>query len=90
MLILTRRSDESVMVGNNIEIRIMEVRGDQVRIGFVAPRNIAIYRKEVHEAIQAENAQAAGRGAEALQQLGQSLGDELVGAFRSIKERRGR
>jgi carbon storage regulator len=89
MLILTRKSEESVMVGNNIEIRILEVRGDQVRIGFTAPRDIAIYRKEVHEAIQAENAQAAGRGPQGLQQLGQSLGQELVGAFRSIKERRG-
>jgi carbon storage regulator len=88
MLILTRRSDESVMVGNNIEVRILEVRGDQVRLGFAAPREIAIYRKEVHEAIQRENAQAAGRGEKNLETLSMTLGRELAGALRTVKERR--
>jgi carbon storage regulator len=88
MLILTRKSNESVIVGNNIEIRVLEVRGDQVRIGFSAPSNIPIYRKEVHEAIQHENAQAAGHGAHRLEAIGLSLGRELAQTLRTAKERK--
>ena len=58
MLVLTRKSEESVMIGNNIEIKVLAVRGDQVSIGFSAPDEISIYRKEVYEAIQRENLQA--------------------------------
>jgi carbon storage regulator len=62
MLVLTRKKDESVIVGGNIEVKILEVRGDQVSLGFAAPREIPIYRKEVFEAIQEENRQAGGSG----------------------------
>lgn len=85
MLILTRKSNESVMVGNNIEIRVLEVHGDQVRIGFSAPNNVPIYRKELYEAIQHENAQAAGQSAQRLEAIGLTLGRELAGAFPTIK-----
>ena len=88
MLILTRKSNESVMVGNNIEIRVLEVHGDHVRIGFTAPSNIPIYRKEVYEAIQHENAQAAGQSAQGLEAIGLTLGRELADAFPKMKERR--
>ncbi|MBN2302097.1 MAG: carbon storage regulator CsrA [Lentisphaerae bacterium] len=54
MLILTRKSNESVIIGDDIEIKIVGVRGDQVRLGFSAPKEVSIYRKEVYEAIQAE------------------------------------
>jgi carbon storage regulator len=88
MLILTRKSNESVIVGNNIEIRVLDIRGDQVRIGFSAPSNIPIYRKEVHEAIQHENAQAAGHGTHRLETISLSLGRELADTLRTVKERK--
>jgi len=58
MLVLTRKSEESVIIGNNIEVKVLAVRGDQVSIGFSAPDEISIYRKEVYDAIQKENLQA--------------------------------
>ncbi len=51
MLVLSRRRDESIIVGNNVEIRILEIRGNQVRLGIVAPRSIPVNRKEVFESI---------------------------------------
>ncbi len=60
MLVLTRTLEESVMIGDNVEVRVLGIHGDQVRLGFVAPRSIPVFRKEVFEAIQAENRLAAG------------------------------
>lgn len=60
MLVLARRLNQSFMVGDNIEIVIVEIRGDQVKIGIKAPKDVSIYRKEVYEEIQKENL-AAGR-----------------------------
>ncbi len=62
MLVLTRKSEQSVIIGNNIEVKVLAVRGDQVSIGFTAPDTVSIYRKEVYEAIQQENRQAAQTG----------------------------
>lgn len=59
MLVLSRQRDESVIINDDIEIRVVDVRGDKVRLGFVAPRNVSIHRKEVYEAIRKENASAA-------------------------------
>jgi carbon storage regulator len=69
MLVLTRKKDESVIVGNSIEVKILEVRGDHVSLGFSAPRQIPIYRKEVFEAIQSENRQAVGPGAGQIEKI---------------------
>ncbi len=55
MLALTRKKGESLVINNNIEITIMEVRGDQVKVGIAAPKEIPIYRKEVYLQIQKEN-----------------------------------
>lgn len=55
MLALTRRKGEALMINNNIEITILEVRGDQVKIGISAPKDVPIYRKEVYLQIQEEN-----------------------------------
>ncbi|HBA83826.1 MAG TPA: carbon storage regulator [Verrucomicrobia bacterium] len=78
MLVLTRKSDESVMVGSNIEIKVLGIRGDQVSLGFTAPHEISIYRKEVYEAIQKENIQAVKRGEGELEKLKNSLGQHFA------------
>ena len=59
MLVLSRKIDERIMIGDQIEISIVDIKGDQVKIGIQAPGNIKVYRKEVYEAIQQENIQAA-------------------------------
>ena len=56
MLVLSRLNDESIMIGENIEIRIVNVRGNKVRLGIAAPKSIPVHRKEVYEAIQREKA----------------------------------
>ncbi len=56
MLVLSRQKDESIMVGDDVEITIVDVRGDKVRLGITAPKSIPVHRKEVYEAIQREKA----------------------------------
>ncbi len=60
MLVLSRQRDESIMIGDNVQITIVEIRGDKVRLGIVAPTEIPVHRKEVYDAIQRENRKAAG------------------------------
>ena len=55
MLALSRKKNEAIIVDNNIEITILEIRGDQVKLGIAAPKEIPIYRKEVYIQIQQEN-----------------------------------
>jgi len=59
MLVLSRKVDERIMIGDQIEISIVDIKGDQVKIGIQAPGSVKVYRKEVYEAIQKENIQAA-------------------------------
>jgi carbon storage regulator len=56
MLVLSRQKDESIIIGDDVEITIVDVRGDKVRLGISAPKNITVHRKEVYEAIQREKA----------------------------------
>jgi carbon storage regulator len=58
MLVLSRQKDESIMIGDDVEITIVDVRGDKVRLGITAPKHIAVHRKEVYEAIQREKREA--------------------------------
>ncbi|MBK8914422.1 MAG: carbon storage regulator CsrA [Planctomycetia bacterium] len=60
MLVLSRQRDESIMIGDNVQITVVDIRGDKVRLGIVAPAEISVHRKEVYEAIQRENRKAAG------------------------------
>lgn len=55
MLILSRRKEESIIVNDNIEISVVEIKGETVKLGIKAPRSVKIYRREVFEAIQSEN-----------------------------------
>lgn len=59
MLILSRKINEKIMIGEDISIAIIEIRGDQVKIGVDAPRAVKVFRQEVYEAIQNENRAAA-------------------------------
>ncbi|HAO64452.1 TPA: carbon storage regulator [Candidatus Taylorbacteria bacterium] len=59
MLVLSRQRDETIMIGDDIEITIVDIRGDKVRLGINAPATIPVHRKEVYEAIQRENREAA-------------------------------
>ena len=59
MLALTRKKGESVMVGNDIELVVLSISGEQVKLGFAAPKTIAIHRKEIYEMIQEENREAS-------------------------------
>ncbi len=70
MLALTRKKGEALIVNNNVEITILEVRGDQVKIGIMAPKDVPIYRKEVYLQIQEENkASFSPEGLEALKEF---------------------
>ena len=74
MLVLTRKSDESVIIGDNIEVKVLAVRGEQVSLGFSAPQELSINRKEVYEAILASNKEAAGKSGKSLDALSGLLG----------------
>lgn len=65
MLVLSRRPGESIVIGNQVVVTILEVRGDQVRIGVDAPREVQVHREEVFRQLEAENAQAAGSASRA-------------------------
>ena len=57
MLVLSRQKDESIMIGDEVEITIVDVRGDKVRLGITAPKHIPVHRREIYDAIQREKAQ---------------------------------
>jgi carbon storage regulator len=59
-LVLSRQRDESIIIGDNIVVTIVDVRGDKVKLGIEAPQSVSVHRREVYEAIQREN-QLAGR-----------------------------
>ena len=59
MLVLSRHRDETIMIGDDIEITVVDIRGDKVRLGINAPRSVQVHRKEVYDAIKRENADAS-------------------------------
>jgi len=59
MLVLSRQRDQSIIIGDNVVITVVDVRGDKVKLGIEAPKEIPVHRQEVYEAIQRENRQAA-------------------------------
>ena len=59
MLVLSRQRDETIMIGDDVEVTVVDIRGDKVRLGITAPSHIAVHRKEVYDAIQRENREAA-------------------------------
>src|SRR4051812_46886354 len=59
MLVLSRQRDETIMIGDDIEVTVVDIRGDKVRLGINAPKEVSVHRKEVYEAIRRENRAAA-------------------------------
>lgn len=70
MLVLSRHRDESIMIGDNIVLTIVDIRGDKVRLGIEAPQDIPVHRQEVYEAIQRENRKASQVDPAATRDLG--------------------
>ena len=69
MLVLSRKNDESIMIGDHIEIKILAVEGEQIKLGIVAPKTVKVHRSEVFEAIQAQNKEALSSTSSFLEQL---------------------
>lgn len=60
MLVLSRKKNESIIINNDIIVTVVEIRGDKVRLGIVAPKEIPVHRQEVHDAIHAQDAPKQG------------------------------
>ncbi len=69
MLVLSRQRDESIIIGDNITVTIVDIRGEKVRLGIDAPTEVPVHRREVHEAIQRENLRATQLDAEDARRL---------------------
>ena len=70
MLVLTRKANQSIMIGDDIEVSVLSIMGEKVRIGIQARRDIPVFRKEVYLEIQEERSRDDGKNDEALQQAG--------------------
>lgn len=69
MLVLSRKKGETIHIGNDIEIKILAIEGEQVKIGIVAPKSVKVHRSEVFEAIQEQNKAALVQNLDLLKQL---------------------
>jgi carbon storage regulator len=71
MLVLSRTCEETIMIGDAVEVTVLDVRGDRVRLGIRAPAAVPVHRKEVYLALKEENARAAGADATAIERASQ-------------------
>jgi carbon storage regulator len=79
MLILSRKTSEKIMIGDDIAITVIDIRGDQVRIGVDAPKQVKVYRQEVFDLVKAENQAAAATELVKLPELGiRAVREELL------------
>lgn len=69
MLVLTRKKGETIMIGDQIEVKVISVDGDQVKLGIVAPKSVKVHRSEVFEAIQQQNKEAMAASVDVLKQF---------------------
>ncbi|MEE2642289.1 MAG: carbon storage regulator CsrA [Planctomycetota bacterium] len=70
MLVLSRHRDESIMIGDDVVVTIVDIRGDKVRLGIDAPQSIPVHRQEVYEAIKRENEQASKMDSSSAREIG--------------------
>ncbi|MFH0851217.1 MAG: carbon storage regulator CsrA [Candidatus Peregrinibacteria bacterium] len=78
MLVLSRQRDESIVIGDNIVVTIVDIRGDKVRLGIDAPTEVPVHRREVFEAIQLENLRATQLDPKEARRLGGTGGADAV------------
>lgn len=69
MLVLSRKKAESIMIGDHIEIKVLAVEGEQVKIGIIAPKTVTIHRQEIYEEIRRQNKEALVLNVDLLEQL---------------------
>jgi len=74
MLVLSRQKNEAIMIGDDVEITVVDIRGDRVRLGIAAPQSVRVHRKEVYEAIRRENIEASRSKVKDLSDLDNLLG----------------
>lgn len=79
MLVLTRKSGQSIVIGEDIIVTVLEIRGDQVRLGIQAPRELPVYREEIYALIQAENIAAVRTDVVTLQGIDELLKKRKIG-----------
>jgi len=79
MLVLTRKIDQGIMIGDNVKVIIVDVRGDQVKLGIEAPREVVVHREEIYREIQAENARAALKTAVDLRKMQEAFASRKSG-----------
>ena len=77
MLVLARKLNEIIMIGDQVEISVVDIRGDQVKIGIKAPKHVKIYRQEVYRAIQQENIEALKSKPDLIPQLDKLLNKNI-------------
>src|ERR1700751_4314975 len=75
MLVLSRKKNESIIINDHITVTVVEIRGDKVRLGIDAPREVSVHRREVYEAIQRENKKAAQIQIDEARQIGRAPGE---------------
>ncbi len=80
MLVLTRKINESVMIGDEVEVCLLEIKGDKVRLGIRAPRSVTVHRKEVYEEIRRANEEAARSSFEGAREA-ERIMEERGGAY---------
>jgi carbon storage regulator len=80
MLVLTRKSNQSIMIGDDIEVSVLAIMGEKVRIGIQAPRDVPVFRKEVYLEIQEERSQETKGAREEVDAALQGMGDEAPAA----------
>lgn len=78
MLVLTRKSNQSIMINNDIEVTVVEIKGGTVKIGITAPRNVQVYRKEIFEEILKENLSAAVSEKDKLSKISTLLSSKMI------------
>ncbi|MEI0531132.1 MULTISPECIES: carbon storage regulator CsrA [Brachyspira] len=77
MLVLSRKINQSIVIGDNIEIMLVDIRGDQIKLGINAPRDVKIFRKEVYEEIESQNLEASKANPEQLNILSSFVKNKL-------------
>lgn len=69
MLVLSRKKGESIMIGDQVEVKVLSIDGDQVKLGIVAPKSVKVHRSEIFESIQQQNREALQQNTDLLKQI---------------------